>query len=49
MVTASDGVSRLDLGLETHFCESRSRRFHVSSRSWRLQVSRLWISQRNDV
>jgi len=30
-------VSRLGLGLETHFCESRSQRF---------QVSRLWILQK---
>jgi len=41
-VAASDGVSRLGLGLETsletHFCESRSGRF---------QASRLWILQRN--
>jgi len=33
--------------LETHFCESRSRRFQISSRSRRLQVSRFWILQRN--
>jgi len=44
IVAGSDGVSRLGLGLEirleTHFCESRSR-------SGRFQVSRLWILQRN--
>jgi len=48
---SSDGVSRLGLrletSLETHFCESRSRRFQVSPRSRRLQVSRLSILQRN--
>jgi len=43
----SDGVSRLGFGLETHFCDSRSRRFQVSSRSRRFQVSRLGILQRN--
>ena len=32
--------------LETDFCESRSRRFQVSSRSRRLQVSRLRILQK---
>ena len=44
-MVGSDGVSRLGL----HFCESRSwsRRFQVSSRSGRFQVSRLWILQRN--
>ena len=34
-----DGVSRLGLGLETGFCESRSRMFQLSSRSRRLRVS----------
>jgi len=42
--------SRLGIGLETrletHFCESWSRRFQVSSRSRRFQVSRLGILQR---
>jgi len=33
--------------LETHFCKSPSRKFQVSSRSRRLQVSRLWKLQRN--
>jgi len=33
--------------LETHFSETRSRRFQVLSQSRRLQVSRLWILQRN--
>jgi len=33
--------------LETHFCEVWSRGFQVSSQSRRLQVSRLWILQRN--
>jgi len=46
---SGDGVSRLGVGvetrLETHFCESR--RFQVSSRSRRFQVSRLWLLQRN--
>jgi len=46
-INSSDGVSRLGLDLETHFCESRSRTFQVSSRSRRFQVSRLWILQRN--
>jgi len=52
-VHTSDGVSRLGLetSLETHFCEARSRRFQVSSRSRsrRFQISRLWILQRNDL
>ena len=34
--------------LETHFCESWSWRFQVSSQSRRLQISRLWILQFND-
>ena len=50
---SSDGVSRLGLGLETclktHFCETRSMRFQVSSRSRRFQVSRVSILQRNDL
>ena len=39
----------LETRLEGYFCESRSlsRRFQVSSRSRRLQVSGLWILQRN--
>jgi len=53
IIVFSDGVSRLVLGLETHFCESRPRfqRFQVTSQFWsrRLQVSRLWISQRNGI
>jgi len=44
-VIGSDRISRLGLRLETrletHFCESRSRRFQVSSRSRRFQFSRL--------
>jgi len=40
---SDDGVSRLSLSLETsletHFCESRSRMFQLSSRSRRLHVS----------
>jgi len=40
---SGDGISRRGLGLETrletHFCESWSRRFQVSSRYRRLQVS----------
>jgi len=43
IAVSSDGVSRLGLGLknrlEAQFCESRSRKFQVSSWSRRLQVS----------
>jgi len=35
--------------LKTHFCESQSQWFQVSAQSGKLQVSRLWILQRNSV
>ena len=42
-------LSRLVSRVETYFCQSRSWRFQVSSRSWsrRLQVSRLSILHKN--